>query len=382
MTVVRTIICKLDPTPEQVARIQATLDAFAAACNFAAETARRIGSTNKVTVQQAAYTEIRQRFGLSANLAIRAIARACAALKVPEKRHSHFAPTSIDYDARIFAFREWNGTFSLTLLVGRAHIAGVLGEHQKGRLKGRNPTSATMVQRRDGQYFLHVPIEDEAPQPIAVRDIMGVDMGIKNLATTDDGANFSGAGVDRVRKEYARIRRTCQKRGTKAAKRKLAKVRRREAHFRRQENHVISKRLVDEAKARSAAIACEDLAGIGARTTASKAHRSRLKGWAFYQLRCFIAYKAKLAGIPVIPVDPRNTSRTCSECGHCAKRNRKSRDRFECCHCGFPCDADVNAARNIRARAIVGWPIVGIVDAGLRTPEEITYKPTALAVGT
>src|SRR5712692_1282995 len=108
METTRTVACKLAPTPEQIRNIDATLEAFAGACDFAAETARSIGSTNKVKVQQAAYREIRERFGLSANLAIRAIARACAALKVPARMHSAFAPTSVDYDARIFAFQEWN----------------------------------------------------------------------------------------------------------------------------------------------------------------------------------------------------------------------------------------------------------------------------------
>src|SRR4051795_7919512 len=106
METTRTTVCKLDPTPEQRAEIDATLRAFAGACDFAADAARRIGSTNRVKVQRDAYRAIRQAFGLSANLALRAIARACAALKVPAKTNSQFAPTSIDYDARIFAFHE------------------------------------------------------------------------------------------------------------------------------------------------------------------------------------------------------------------------------------------------------------------------------------
>src|SRR5438067_1590900 len=118
METTRTVVCKLVPSPDQGRDIDATLKAFADACDFAAATARRINSTNKVKVQHAAYQAIRERFGLSANLAIRAIARACAALKVPARMHSAFAPTSIDYDARIFAFHEWNWTFGLTLLSG------------------------------------------------------------------------------------------------------------------------------------------------------------------------------------------------------------------------------------------------------------------------
>src|SRR6516165_2714616 len=102
METTRTVVCKLAPTPEQKRDIDGTLNAFALACDFAADAARRIGSTNKVKVQHDAYVSIRERFGLSANLAIRAIARASAALKVSAKMHSAFGPTSADYDARIF----------------------------------------------------------------------------------------------------------------------------------------------------------------------------------------------------------------------------------------------------------------------------------------
>ena len=175
------------------------------------------------------------------------------------------------------------------------------------------------------------------------------------------------------------MRRTCQSTGTKSAKRKLQKVRLRESRMRANENHRMSNRLIAKAKDTGAAIACEDLAGIGDRTTARKAQRSRLKGWAFYQMRTFITYKAKREGMRVVPVDPRHTSRTCSACGHCEKRNRKSRDEFVCCHCGLALPADVNAARNIRIRGIVMCPIVGPVDAGPRNPVEGTNKPRHLS---
>ena len=69
---------------------------------------------------------------MSANLAIRAIARACAALKIKSKAHSTFAPTSIDYDQRIFSFREWDWTFRLTLLRSRTRLETALGDYQKG----------------------------------------------------------------------------------------------------------------------------------------------------------------------------------------------------------------------------------------------------------
>jgi putative transposase len=238
---------------------------------------------------------------------------------VPRLQPPALAPTSIDYDARILAFQEWNWTIGLTHLSGRVKIATCLGVRQKTLLKGRKPTSATLVKQRDGGYFLHVPSTDESPGPIEPVDFIGVDMGVKNPATTDDGENHSGEGVDRVRTKYGRIRRTCQETGTKSARRKHHKTRLKEAAYRRNQNHVISKRIVAKAKATNSAIACEDLAGIGERTTARKPERNRMKGWAFHHLRRSISYKATLAGIPVIPVDPRNTPRTCTECGHCER---------------------------------------------------------------
>jgi len=177
METVRTIVCKLDPTADQRAEIDATLRVFADACNHIAEVARSIHSTNKVKVQHATYREVRERFGLSANLAIRAIARVCAALKVPTKAHSQFAPTSIDYDARIVSFREWDWTFSLTLLHTRQRIDTKLGARQKSLLKERKPTNAVLVKRRDGGYFLHVQVTDESPPAIATEGALGVDLG-------------------------------------------------------------------------------------------------------------------------------------------------------------------------------------------------------------
>jgi IS605 OrfB family transposase len=386
METIHTVVCKLAPTPEQTSDIDATLKAFALACDVAADTARRIGSTNKVKVQQVVYRDIRKRFGLSANLAIRAIARACAALKIPEKMHSAFAPTSIDYDARIFSFVEWNWTFSLTLLSGRAKIVAVLGERQKSLLKGRKPTAAQLVKRRHGGYFLHVQLSDDAPEPIEATDHIGVDFGVAKIATTsDDPEGHCGKPVERVRRKHNLQRKRLQRKGTKGAKKKLRRLAGKEARFRRHENHCISKTIVKTAKDTGRGIALEDLEGIRGRITARGGDaRNRLSGWSFHQLRSFISYKATDAGIPVVLVDPRNTSLTCSACRHCEKSNRKSQAEFLCKHCGFSANADWNAARNIRALAASKAPTeLAIVEAktGNRTEAQISRKATALQCG-
>ena len=63
MDTVRTIACKLAPTPSNALRLDATLVAFADACNFIADVARREHTTNKVKLQHACYTDCGHSLG-------------------------------------------------------------------------------------------------------------------------------------------------------------------------------------------------------------------------------------------------------------------------------------------------------------------------------
>ncbi len=383
METTRTIVLKLQPTADQAAELDATLAAFAKACDYIADVARREHTTNKVLIQRACYREIREMFGLSANLAIRAIARVCAALKVPEKAHSKFQPTSIDYDARIFSFREWDWTISLTLLDSRQRIETKPGEHQRQVLKGTQPTAAQLV-KREGRFFLHIQTGGEAPEPIEPTDFLGVDLGIAKIATTsDDPKGHCGKPVEKVRRKHNLQRKRLQRKGTKGAKKKLRRLSGKEARFRRHENHCISKSIVQTAKDTGRGIAIEDLEGIRGRITARGGDaRNRLSGWSFHQLASFLSYKAEDAGIPIVQVDPRNTSRTCSACGHCEKGNRKGQAEFVCLHCGFSANADWNAARNIRALAVSRNAVIELdiveAKAGNGTAAEMSRKASAL----
>jgi putative transposase len=105
------------------------------------------------------------------------------------------------------------------------------------------------------------------------------------------------------------------------------------------------------------ALAQEDLRGIRSRVTVRRRQRGRHGKWAFNQLRAFIEFKVKVAGVPVLMVDPRDTSRRCSRCGHVEKGNRVSQSVFRCRACGYELNADLNGARNIRWRAGVNQPI-------------------------
>ncbi len=356
MISIRTICCKLAPTTEQFPSLDRTCVAFATVCDYVAEACRVHDTTDRHLIQKLAYAEMRTNFRLPSNLTIRAIARACAALKVEAKRHSTFAPTSVDFNCHTFKYREADVAFRLTTVDGAIRVAACLGEYQRKALAGTNPTSATLV-KRGGCYYLHVQVKTKSPDVKLVADVIGIDLGICTLVADSDGKRDSGDGVEKIRRKHKLQRGRLQRKNTRGAKKKLKRIAGKEARFRRHSNHVLSKRIVQTAERTGRGIALENLRGIRKRVTARGGDaRHRLGGWAFSQLRMFIEYKAALAGVAVVTVNPRNTSRTCAECGDCKKANRTSQDRFFCKACDHTDHADTNAARNIRALGIRNLP--------------------------
>lgn len=360
----------MSPTPVMARQLEVTTHAFAAGCQYAADEARRTGVTHAVALQRTAYREIRARFGLSANLAVRAIRRASVAMTAAKRRgrRATFRPTSIDYDARIFAYREKDETVSLTVLGGRIHVPLRLGDYQRTALAGRRPASATVI-RRGRSWAIHIVIEeDDAPRregpPI------GVDLGLRNTAATSLGTLHEGTGRQRFKPERQRIRSSLQSKGTRGAKRVLKRLAGAEQRRIRHENHVLSKRIVDEAvKARGGLIRLERLTGIRQRTRVWNQHSNRLvAGWSFGQLQSFIAYKAARAGLAVEYVEPAHTSQACSVCGALGERRG---DIFRCTACGLEVHADLNAARNIAAG---GAPVNRPESTG-RNPSPPSRKP-------
>ncbi|MDN8848039.1 transposase, partial [Staphylococcus aureus] len=73
-------------------------------------------------------------------------------------------------------------------------------------------------------------------------------------------------------------------------------------------------------------------------------------GWS--QFFHILSGKAAEAGRRVVAVNPAYTSQRCRICGHTEKGNRVEQANFRCLSCGHTENADVNAAKNILARAI------------------------------
>ena len=364
MKQVLTVSCKLEVSPEQSIKIDATLQAFAKACEYVNQTVPPT-LINELAMQSLVYHNVRDMFGLSAQLAIHTIRRVSGNRKTSKKDGkpvTGFAPTSVTYDARIFSFREKDWTVSLTTTGGRERFPLAIGNYQLGLLKGQNPKTATLCKRKDGSYYLNIQLESQPTEPPPSDEILGCDLGRTDIAVTSEGDKFSGKEITKVRNHYAKLRANIQQKaskGTRSSRRRcrglLKRLSGKEKRFQSWVNHTISHRIVTSAQSKNQIIALEDLTGIRDRTNKqprSKKERRLSNSWAFFQLRQFLVYKAIKHSVKILFVNPAYTSQICHKCNHIhpvkgeSYRNGK---RFVCGPCGWKGDADLNGSKNISA---------------------------------
>jgi len=362
---------RLFASPDERRLLFATMERYNAACNAVSPVAFSERQFSNIGLQKRLYRHVRETFGLSAQmaqLAIRKVAGSYRSTKEAIKEQNKMLAVlgkplktlteisfrehgAICYDARVLSIGR--NRVSIWTLDGRINL-----RYSK---PAYFPAVATVKQTdlvyRDGAFWLYATVETPDGEPADPSEYLGVDLGVVTIATTSDGTIFSSEATEKVRRRYGRLRGILQKTGTRSAKRRLRKIAGRERRFKTDTNHVISKRIVCAAEGTKRGIALEDLKGILLRTTVRHDQRERHHRWAFHQLRSFIEYKARRTGVAVQVIDGAYTSQQCSACGFVHPDNRPSQAAFRCLACGHTENADINAARNIAARAAVNRPI-------------------------
>jgi IS605 OrfB family transposase len=180
---------------------------------------------------------------------------------------------------------------------------------------------------------------------------------------------------------YARLRKRLQKKGTRAATRRLVAISGRERRLKADANHVVSKRIVTRYP--NSLIGLENLTDIRERTkrrtqkrkkddkgverVSVKQRRSNAtySKWSFAELQTMIASKATLHGSMAIKVDAHYTSKACPVCGHTADANRPKKGLlFVCQNCQYTLHADLVGARNVAMRTLTArqdWAATGVL---------------------
>jgi IS605 OrfB family transposase len=355
-----TLKIKLIPTKEQEILLIDTIKETNSACNVVSDTAwaKRIFAQFKL--QKECYYIVKNSFNISAQIAIHCIKKVSDSYKLNKKTKREFRPLgSIAYDSRILTYKT-NNIVSIWTINGREKMPFICHNPKYiPYIKGE----ADLVYKK-GKFYLFQTVEIPEAEINDIEEFIGVDFGQTDIAVLSDGTNYDSKQLKKIRKKYSKTRASVQSKGTKGAKKLLKRLSGREHRFVSINNHTIAKQIVAKAKQENKGIAIEDLSKI--RKTAkpkSKAQKTELNQWSFYQLSKFISYKAKMNGVVFYAIPPAYTSQTCSVCNHIGTKENSFRNgkKFTCTNCGHIADADVNAANNISA-----WGV------SVNTPERST----------
>lgn len=339
-----TLQIKLLPTDRQATMLKHTFSVFNEACNTISQIAWERRMFKQFGLHKEVYYPIKETYHLSSQLVVRAISKVADAYKLDRKKQRHFREFgAITYDSRVLSYNTTKGICSISLIGGREKISHTCYRPQLMQY-AKGEADLVLVK---GKFYLYQTINIPDEEEESADDFIGVDMGLTDIVSLSDGTNISSDEVKNIRNRNNKVRASVQSKGTRNCHKLLKRLKGRERRFATIINHRISKQLVAKAKEEHKGIAVEDLKNIRWGMNSKKRNktfRRRSNSWNFHQLRSFLEYKCKMAGVQIVAIPPAYTSQTCHNCGHIGIRHGK---HFRCAHCGNVADADVNAALNI-----------------------------------
>src|SRR5579875_2380909 len=98
------IVLKLETTPEHHQALLETVEAFNRGCGYVADVAFEKRISNKIAIQPFVYGDLRTEFGLSSQMAVRAISKCIEAYKRDKNTRPTFDPHgAMVFDERIMS---------------------------------------------------------------------------------------------------------------------------------------------------------------------------------------------------------------------------------------------------------------------------------------
>lgn len=216
-------------------------------------------------------------------------------------------------------------------------------------------------------WFLTIGVEEGEGKHEAYTEGMGVDLGVKNLATVSNGRTFKNINqtpkVKKLEKSIKQLQRKLSRkyemnkiqtkggeyryRKTKNIKKLellVLKKRRRLKNIRLNYTHQITATLV---KAKPAYVVMEHLntSGMLKNNKLSKA----IQAQTFHEFKRQMTYKCAWRGIKFVVADRfYPSSKMCSNCGHVKEKLSLSERTYRCEACGMEMDRDLNASINLK----------------------------------
>jgi IS605 OrfB family transposase len=204
-------------------------------------------------------------------------------------------------------------------------------------LEGVKWRDGCFAQDAIGDWWLCLPVKRAIEPSVAPLEAVGIDLGLKTIATTSDGDTLKAG---RWTQHSAEALAQAQRRGHK---RQAKRIHRTIARQRKDALHKFSRRIVDQYQS----IIIGDVSSLKlAKTRMAKSVLD--SGWGM--LKAQLHAKGQQAGRTVEVVNESYTSRACSACGSLSGPRGVNGLRvreWTCMDCGAVHDRDVNAARNI-----------------------------------
>jgi IS605 OrfB family transposase len=189
-----------------------------------------------------------------------------------------------------------------------------------------------------GRWYINIPVEVKCSNVASIKKV-GIDLGLKDLATCSDGHKIAMPA-------FARKASTSLAKAQRARKKRLARAL--HAKVRNQRKDYLHKASTVLTKEHGLIIVGDVSPSKLAKTRMAKSVLDA--GWA--DLKAMLSYKAITRGGMVLEISEVNSTQSCSMCGSLPPSRPRGiaglRIREWCCDdCGTVHDRDVNAARNI-----------------------------------
>ena len=227
----------------------------------------------------------------------------------------------------------------------------IRGYRNKDKIEGKI-LNATIIKDVTNKYYVSVAVvEDLLVEKVIPTNIVGIDLGIKDLVITSDGIKYSNEKIlMKYEKRLKRLQRKLsrQVKGSKnylKTKMKIARLYAKIKNYRKHYLNDIANEIVDEHDI----IVTESLLVKDMFKDKRKAFNKSLSDACVSTLRSLIEWKCKLKGKIYYKI---NTYYPSSQiCSHCGYKNSKLKDlsirEYDCPECGSHNDRDINASLNI-----------------------------------
>ena len=210
-------------------------------------------------------------------------------------------------------------------------------------------------------WYISVGVEQEDYKPELNPTVLGVDLGVKDLAIVSDGTVYKNinktAEMKKLEKRLKRLQRQVSKKydmnkdgkvyhktnNIIKLEKQILKLQHRIRDIRNNYRHTMTHQLVEKKPQK---IVIEDLNVKGMMKNKHLSDAIGKQG--FFEIQRQLQYKTQEYGIELVMADRwYPSSKTCSRCGN-VKQDLKLKDRvYICSKCGLEIDRDLNAAINL-----------------------------------